>query len=66
MSNYFEKVRLALIAFMLCLAVNVSAQTVKGTVVDPTGEPIIGATIMEVGVTGRKVTKTNCRCPTSA
>ena len=52
MSNYFEKVRLALIAFMLCLAVNVSAQTVKGTVVDPTGEPIIGATIMEVGVTG--------------
>lgn len=52
MSNYFEKVRLALIAFMLCLAANVSAQTVKGTVVDPTGEPIIGATIMEVGVTG--------------
>ena len=37
---------------MLCLAANVSAQTVKGTVVDPTGEPIIGATIMEVGVTG--------------
>ena len=52
MSNYFEKVRLALIAFMLCLAANVSAQTVKGTVIDPTGEPIIGATIMEVGVTG--------------
>ncbi len=37
MSNYFEKVRLSLIAFMLCLAAKVTAQTVKGTVVDPTG-----------------------------
>ena len=52
MSNYFEKVRLGLIAFMLYVAASVSAQTVKGTVVYESGEPIIGATVMEVGVSG--------------
>ena len=31
---------------------SVSAQTVKGVVTDNTGEPIIGASVMEVGVAG--------------
>lgn len=43
---------MALLAMLLLVAAAVQAQTVKGTVVDGTGEPIIGATVMEQGVTG--------------
>ncbi len=52
MSNYLKKARLVLIASMLCIGVNISAQTVSGTVVDTYGEPIIGATVMEQGQAG--------------
>ena len=52
MSNYLKKARLVLIASMLCIGVNISAQTVSGTVVDTFGEPIIGATVMEQGQAG--------------
>ena len=48
MSN---KLKNALIIALLCFAANVSAQKINGTVVDNTGEPIIGATVMEQGAT---------------
>lgn len=43
---------MALLAMLLFVAAAVQAQTVKGTVVDGSGEPVIGATVMEQGVTG--------------
>lgn len=52
MSVYLKHIRFALLALMLCVVGAVQAQTVKGNVKDATGEPIIGATIMEQGVTG--------------
>ena len=42
--------KMALIALLLCFTVGVSAQTINGTVVDNTGEPIIGATVVEDGL----------------
>ena len=45
MSGNLKTFRLALIALFAMLAFGVSAQTVKGTVKDASGEPVIGATV---------------------
>lgn len=49
MSNYLTHFRMALIGFLLFIVGTVQAQTVKGNVVDATGEPVIGATVKESG-----------------
>ncbi len=48
--------RLALLALSVLLAGNLSAQTVKGTVKDSGGEPVIGATVQEQGTKNVAVT----------
>lgn len=50
MSDNLKHFRLVLTALMLLIVGAVQAQSVRGTVKDETGEPIIGATIKEVGV----------------
>lgn len=52
MSDNLKHFRMALLAILLFVAGAVQAQTVKGNVTDDAGEPIIGATVMEQGVTG--------------
>ncbi|MBQ3857092.1 MAG: TonB-dependent receptor plug domain-containing protein, partial [Prevotella sp.] len=52
MSGNLNYVRIALVSSMLTVAGNVCAQTVKGNVKDNTGEPIIGATVIEDGASG--------------
>lgn len=49
MSGNTNKLKFALIAALLFIVASVSAQTVKGTVIDNTGEPIIGASVFEEG-----------------
>ena len=44
-----------LLAFMLFVG-NITAQTIKGTVTDSSGEPVIGATVMETGTQNGVVT----------
>ena len=52
MSGNSNKRRIALAGALMFVVTSISAQTVKGTVTDNTGEPIIGASVMEVGVSG--------------
>ena len=52
MSGNLNKKRIALAGALMFAVTSISAQTVKGTVTDNTGEPIIGASVMEVGVAG--------------
>lgn len=53
MSGKLNQLRFALVAASLTMAANGYAQTVlKGNVTDNTGEPIIGASILEDGVAG--------------
>lgn len=52
MSGNFRKKKIALAGALMFVVTSVSAQTVKGVVTDNTGEPIIGASVMEVGVAG--------------
>ncbi len=49
MSEKIKNVRFALVALLLFFSAAVQAQTVKGNVKDSTGEPIIGATVLEKG-----------------
>ena len=49
MSGKLNKIKLALITMLMFIVTSVSAQTVKGTVTDNTGEPIIGASVFEEG-----------------
>lgn len=56
MSSFFKNVHISLVAFLLCIAGGVSAQTIKGNVKDNTGEPIIGATVLEQGTSNGVVT----------
>ena len=44
-----NKSRLLWLLFALCVTVAIHAQGISGTVTDPDGEPIIGATVMEKG-----------------
>ena len=57
MSEKTKNVRYALVGMLLlfCSAV-MQAQTVSGNVKDPTGEPVIGATVMEQGTQNGTVT----------
>ena len=50
MSGNYRKKKIALAGALMFIVTSVSAQTVKGVVTDNTGEPIIGASVMEVGV----------------
>lgn len=52
MSGKSNKLRIALASGLLFTVTSMSAQTIKGTVTDNTGEPIIGASVMEMGVAG--------------
>lgn len=55
MSGNLNKIRMALLGLLVFFVGSMSAQTVKGTVKDNSGEPIIGATVQEVGLTGNGV-----------
>lgn len=48
MSGNFRKKKIALAGALMFVVTSVSAQTVKGVVTDNTGEPIIGASVMEL------------------
>ena len=50
MSGNLKQIRIALVSILLFFAASLSAQTVKGTVIDNTGEPVIGASVFEQGV----------------
>lgn len=52
MSENLKHIRQSLLVFLLFVVGAVQAQTVTGIVRDDTGEPIIGATVMEQGVSG--------------
>ena len=52
MSGNFNYMRTTLVSLLLLIAGTLSAQTIKGNVADNTGEPIIGATVMEQGISG--------------
>lgn len=53
MSGYLNNIRMALLfLFLLFTSGTITAQTIKGSVKDNTGEPIIGATVMEQGMSG--------------
>ena len=57
MSGKFKKLRFALVAATLTMSANGFAQTViKGNVTDNTGEPIIGASVIEQGTNTGGVT----------
>ena len=56
MSNSISKVRYALAGLLLFFCAAVQAQNISGNVKDATGEPIIGATIMEQGTQNGTVT----------
>ena len=56
MSGNFKFFRLALLMTLAMLAGNISAQTIKGIVTDSSGEPVIGATVMETGTSNGVVT----------
>ena len=49
MSGNLKSIKLALIGAFLFLVGSISAQTVKVTVTDETGEPVIGASVIEKG-----------------
>ena len=50
MSGYLNNIRMALLfLFLLFTSGTITAQTINGSVKDNTGEPIIGATVMEQG-----------------
>lgn len=49
MSGFFKLCRLVLVCALVFVTGNISAQTVKGTIVDQSGEPVIGATVLEKG-----------------
>ena len=56
MSGNLKTFRIALIAIFMFIVGSASAQTVKGTVKDATGEAVIGATVQEKGTKGGAVT----------
>lgn len=52
MSGKSSKLKIALVSGLLFSVTSMTAQTIKGTVTDNTGEPVIGASVMEMGVSG--------------
>ena len=47
-----KKSSILMMLMALCMSVTSFAQGIKGTVIDETGEPIIGATVSEKANTG--------------
>jgi TonB-linked SusC/RagA family outer membrane protein len=56
MSEKTKNVRYALVGMLLLFCTALQAQTISGNVKDPTGEPVIGATVMEQGTQNGTVT----------
>ena len=56
MSGNLKFFRMALMLLFAVLAGNISAQTITGNVTDESGEPIIGATVVETGTQNGTVT----------
>ncbi|MDO4309887.1 MAG: TonB-dependent receptor [Prevotella sp.] len=56
MSEQFKRIRMTLLLALLLIAGGVSAQTVKVTVKDSNGEPVIGASVIEKGTRNGGVT----------
>ena len=58
MSNKMKSMRVVLLTLFACLSLNLFAQTITltGNVKDTTGEPIIGASILEKGTTNGTIT----------
>ena len=56
MSGNLKFFRMALLLAFTMFVGNITAQTIKGTVTDKSGEPIIGATVMETGTSNGVVT----------
>lgn len=56
MSGNLKTFRLALVVLFTLIVGGISAQTVKGTVKDANGEPVIGATVQEQGTKNVAVT----------
>ena len=56
MSGKLKFFRLALLLALIMMAGGISAQTIKGTVTDSSGEAVIGATVMETGTQNGVVT----------
>ena len=56
MSGKLKFFRLALLLALTMLVSNISAQTIKGTVTDSSGEPVIGATVLETGTQNGVIT----------
>ena len=56
MQGNLKTFRIALMLVLSLIVGTVSAQTVNGNVVDETGEPVIGATVMEKGTKNATVT----------
>ena len=56
MQGKLKTFRIALMLVLSLIVGTVSAQTVNGNVVDETGEPVIGATVMEKGTKNATVT----------
>jgi len=55
-TNLMKGIRYMFMLVLFLIAGEVSAQTVKGNVVDATGEPIIGASVLEKGTSNGTVT----------
>lgn len=51
-----QKAMASLLSSMLCLTVFAQAHPISGTVTDKTGEPIIGANVLEIGTTNGVIT----------
>lgn len=56
MSGNFKIFRMALMFIFACVAGGMSAQNITGNVTDSSGEPIIGATILETGTSNGTIT----------
>ena len=56
MSGNLKFFRMALLLALTLFVGNITAQTIKGTVTDSSGEPVIGATVMETGTQNGVVT----------
>ena len=59
MSGNLKNIRLVLMLMFIFITCSISAQTIKGTVKDSSGEPIIGASVIEKGTSNGKVTDLN-------
>ena len=56
MQSKFKTFRMALTLMLSLIVGTISAQTVNGNVVDETGEPVIGATVLEKGTKNAVIT----------